>query len=382
MSSAVYIGKLDDVSVAEILRNLHGNRASGILDLQRDKEQRRIYLADGEVKTAMGNQSGHKLGQFLLAQGRIDAEALEAAVRDVMHGNRLGQKLVNMGKMSTDQLDEALRDLVRTIIQEAMGWFSGLFRFTFKDSPVPYDIALRMSTVSLIFQGTLSYASPTFVQTRLPLHAVLKPSPNIQDVFRDLSCTPYQTYLLTQVNGSRSVDDILSSASGNPDENLVILYAFTAAGLLTTGEQDKQLPAVEFFGRFQDRATGALAKPSGTKKRRRIKWIRPKVAQAALSADDVRKIRDKIQRTYSGLQRISYYEIMDCPPRATQREIHYAFMALCLYYDPDIADAMPEFTDLKGMMEAIYDRMEEAYLTLVDVRKRADYDRQWARLNY
>jgi len=381
MSSAVYIGKLDDVSVAEVLRNLHFNRASGILDLQKDKEQRRIFLADGEVKTAMGNQAGHKLGQFLLAQGRINADALEAAVRDVRHGTRLGQKLVNMGSMSPEQLDEAMRELVRTIIQEAMGWFTGLFRFTFKDFPVPHDIALRFSTVSLIFQGTLAYASPSFVQTRLPLHAVLKPAPNIQDIFRDLPCTPYQTYLLTQVNGNRTVDDILASASGNPDENLVILYAFIAAGLLAAAGEDKPLPAAEFFGRFQDRATGEIARKAGPKKRRRIKWIHPKIAQAELSADDVKKIRNKIQKTYDRLQKISYYEIMDCPPRATQREIHYAFMALCLYYDPEIADTKKEFSDLKGMMEAIYDRMEEAYLTLIDVKKRADYDRRWGRAN-
>jgi len=382
MSSAVYVGKLDDVSVAEILLNLHFNRASGILDLQRDKEQRRIFLADGEVKTAMGNQAGHKLGQFLLARGRINAEALEAALHDVLHGNRLGQKLVNMGRMSPEQLDEALRDLVCTIIQETMGWYTGMFRFTFKDFPVPHDIELRFSTVSLIFQGTLAYASPAFVRTRLPLHAVLKPAPDIQDTFRNLTCTPSQTYLLTQVNGARTMDDILASAPGNPDENLVVLYAFTTAGLLIAREEEKPLPAAEFFGRFQDRATGAIAKHAGPKKRRRIKWIHPKIAQAHLSADDVKKIRNKIQKTYGGLQRLSYYEIMDCPPRATQREIHYSFMALCLYYDPDIADTQPEFSDLKGMMEAIFDRMEEAYLTLIDVRKRADYDRQWARTNY
>jgi len=379
MSSASYIGKLDDASLAEVLQNLYLNRTSGILDLQKDKDQRRIFILNGEVRSAMSNVVGHKIGQFLLTRGTITAAQLEAALKDVSHGNRLGQKLVHLGHLSAQELDAALKDLVRTIIQEAMGWYSGLFRLSLKDSPVPQDITLEISTAALIFQGTVAYASPSFVQTRLPLHAVLKPSANIKEYFRQLALTPHQTYLLSQANGRLTVDQILSPAPGNVEENLVILYAFMVAGLLSAGGEEKPLSTKEFFERFQDRATGSMEPKAAPKKRRRIKWIRPKIIQAELSPEDIQKIRSKIKRTFENLAQLSHYDILDCPFRATQKEIHYAFMALCTFYDPDIADEQKAFSDLKGQMEAIYDRMEEAYLALVDVKKRAEYDRRWSR---
>ena len=379
MPDDAFVGKLDDVSVAEILQNIHLNGASGMLDLQRDKDQRRLFFMGGEVKSAMSNVMGHKMGQFLVSQGLVTGQQLDAAVRDVTHGSRLGQKVVNMGFITAEQLNRALQDLVCSIITEAMGWFQGLYRLTLKDAPVPQDITLNISTASLIFQGTLKYTPPSVVRTRLPLHLPLRATANLRQTYGQLQINPHQAFLLTQASGAASADQLLASAPGNPEENLVTLYAFVAAGLLSAGPEEPPLSVKAFFERFQDRAAGAVPRPGGAKKRRKIRWVKPKAIQAELSPDDIRKIRDKIQKVYASLAGMSHYDLLDCPQRATQKEIHYAFLALCQFYDPEVAGVDPRFADLAGAMEAIYDRMEEAYLTLVEVKNRAEYDRQMVR---
>lgn len=374
MPDDAFVGKLDDVSVAEILQNLHFNKASGMLDLQRDKDQRRVFFMGGEVKSAMSNVMGHKMGQYLVNQGVISGQQLETAIRDVAHGSRLGQKLVNLGFLTAEQLNDALQELVCSIITEAMGWFQGLYRVTLKDAPVPQDITLSISTASLIFQGTMKYTPAEAVRTRLPLHLPLRPTANLREFYAQLQINPHQAFLLTQASGALTAEQLLSAAPGNPEENLVTLYAFVAAGLLSAGPEEPPLPVKTFFERFQDRATGTVPKPGG-RKRRKIKWIKPKPIQVELSPDDVRKIRDKIMRVHASLASYTHYDLLECPQKATQKEIHYAFLALCQFYDPEVAGEDPRFSDLRDRMEAIYDRMEEAYLTLVEVKHRVEYDR-------
>jgi hypothetical protein len=380
MPDDVFVGKLDDVSVAEILQNLHLNRASGMLDLQRDRDQRRVFFLGGEVKSAMSNVMGHKMGQYLISQGIISGQQLDAAIRDVAHGSRLGQKLVNLGFVTGERLNAALQDLVCSIVTEAMGWFQGMYRVTLKDAPVPQDITLNISTASLIFKGTLKYTPPAAVRARLPLHLPLRPTARLKQYYAELQINPHQAFLLTQASGALTAEQILAAAPGNPEENMVTLYAFVAAGLLSAGPEEPPLPVKAFFEGFQDRATGTIRKPgAASKKKRKIKWVKPKAIQAELGPEDVKKIREKILRTYQSLASMSYYDILDCPQKATQKEIHYAFMALAQFYDPEGAGVDPRFADLADKMEAIYDRMEEAYLCLVEVKNRQEYDRTLVR---
>jgi len=287
--------------------------------------------------------------------------------------------VVNMGFVTAERLNTALQDLVCSIITEAMGWFQGLYRVTLKEAPVPQDITLAISTASLIFQGTMKYTPPMAVRTRLPLHLPLRPTPNLRQFYAELQINPHQAFLLTQASGALTAEQILAAAPGNPDENMVALYAFVAAGLLAAGLEEPPLTVKAFFERYQDRATGTVPRPGGAKKRRKIKWVKAKPIQAELSPEDVKKIREKIKNVYASLSTMSHYDLLECPVRTTQKEIHYAFLSLCQFYDPEVAGVDPRFTDLVGHMEAIYERMEEAYLALVEVKNRAEYDRQLAR---
>jgi len=96
--------------------------------------------------------------------------------------------------------------------------------------------------------------------------------------------------------------------------------------------------------------------------------------RAELSADDVTLLRRTIETKYQGLGRFNFYQLLDLPSAATQKEIHYSYTYGQVFYHPDLAKRK-EFADLKPKLEAIFARLEEAYYTLVDVEKRKKYDR-------
>ncbi len=382
MIEKTYVGKLDDISVLELLENFSQNKASGILDLQKEKDQRRFFIIYGDVCGAMSNSVAHKIGQFLLSKGIINNNQLQIALKDITHGSRIGQKLINLGFISKDLFEKSLKELLENIIYESLGWFTGLYRFTTKESPMPQDIIIRMPMHIIFFKGAISYVSYQFAQMRLPFHAILRASPNISLLTQDLSLTPDQVFILSKCDGKNKVEDILNFSKGKEEEILKFLYACKVSGIILSSEEDKVEPLDSFLGKYQERATGTIPTGAHKKKYRKIKWLKPKLPEAKLSDEDIQKIREKIRQTYNKLSRMNYYELLECPMKATQKEIHYAFLALCQFYHPDIAEKEPAFSDLKQMMETIYEKMEEAYLVLVDVKTRSDYDRRMYRGGY
>lgn len=374
MIEKTYVGKLDDVSVLEILENLHYNKASGILDLQKEREQRRFFIISGEICGAMSNAVSQKIGQFLISKGLINQNQLQIALKDVIHGTRIGQKLINLGFIEKEKFEKALVELNGNIIYETLGWFNGLFRFTTKDSPMPQDIILKVPLLPILFRGINAFVSPQFVQLRLPFHAILKTSSDIQNIISEFNFTPEQIFILSKCDGKNKVEDLLSFMKDKEEETLKFLYACKVCGIIKSLEDEKVESVDAFLSKYQERATGVIPSAGTKKKYRKIKWLKPKLPEAKLSDEDIQKIRAKIISTYNRLSRLNYYELLECPMKATQKEIHYAFLALCQFYHPEIADKEPAFSDLKKQMEEIYEKMEEAYLTLVDVKARAAYD--------
>ncbi len=379
MIEKTYVGKLDDVSVLEILENAYFNKASGILDLQKEKDQRRFFILSGEINGAMSNSVAHKIGQYLISKGLINNNQLQIALKDLIHGTRIGQKLINLGFIEREIFEKSLIELNQNIIIESLGWFTGLYRFQTKDSPIPQDIALRIPMHTVFYKGVMLYTSIQFIQLRLPFHATLSQSKDIQFLIQDLNLSGEKIFILSKCDGKTSVEEILNLYKGKEEEVLKFLYSCKVSGLIKSSVEEKVEPLDSFLGKYQERATGTIPTGGPKKKYRKIKWLKPKLPEAKLTDEDIQKIRKKIIQTYNNLSRVSYYELLECPSKATQKEIHYAFLALCQFYHPEIAEKEPAFSDLKMQMEAIYEKMEEAYLTLVDVKSRADYDRRYYR---
>ena len=274
MPDDAFVGRLDDVSVAEILRTLHFNGTSGILDLQRNADQCRIFVMDGEVRAAMSTEAGHMMGQYLVNRGLVTGDQVETALQDTETGSRLGRTLVHLGFISVELLNSALHDLVYSITIESLAWDRGRFRFTLAPNPVPQEFALPIPTAWLLFQGLWMHTSPETAASRLPDGRSLRPTPLLRKHSAELQISPTQAYLLSLTLGGATVERILAAIPGDRGEILRDLHAFYAAGLLGA-EGDAPVPSTaEFFGRYRQKAAGGA--PAKPKKRLRPKGPIPR----------------------------------------------------------------------------------------------------------
>lgn len=273
MPDGTFVGKINDTSVVELLRVLHDGGASGILDLQREWDQSRIFVMEGEIRAAMSTAVGHMMGQYLVNRGLITGDQLDTALEDSGHDSRLGRKLVRLGFISTELLNSSLHDLVYSITVETLAWNHGLFRLTLMPNPVPAEFALPIPTAWLLFQGIWMHTLPEVAAARLPAGLTLRPSPRLRQHSAELQISPTQAYLLSLTLGGATVEKILAAIPGDHGEILRDLYAFHAAGLLCSDQAPPAPTVEEFFTRLENLARGEAPAP-------KKKILRPKVPKA------------------------------------------------------------------------------------------------------
>ena len=73
-------GTLKTMALPDLLQWLATARMSGTLRVERNKVSKSIIFRDGEVVGCSSDDPPERLGQFLLARGKISEEQLRAAL--------------------------------------------------------------------------------------------------------------------------------------------------------------------------------------------------------------------------------------------------------------------------------------------------------------
>ena len=187
-------GRLEHVSLGEILQLLTHQRQSGVLEIEKQPSRSRrsvtVCMKDGAVSLALGqvDESQFRLGRYLLREGLIDREDLERIVRNraqrsdagpslapearsaggggaasrsgasqqhqAQRSGLLGTHLVKLGYISADELSKILVQQTSELIYEALRWRRGRFRFLrFATRPEAADARLGLPLASILMEG-------------------------------------------------------------------------------------------------------------------------------------------------------------------------------------------------------------------------------------
>ena len=123
-------GRLDDVSIAEVMQFIHLGKRSGVLYVE-GAGKAEVHFNGGRIVAAHGERI-HRLGELLVRNRIIDPHTLLQAIerqRAEPEHRVLGEVLLDMGAVSRDELSRALQVHIQDTIQEILGWRLGTFRF-------------------------------------------------------------------------------------------------------------------------------------------------------------------------------------------------------------------------------------------------------------
>ncbi len=352
-------GTLSLLNFADIIRDLHLSRRTGLLRMTRDRELRAVFVEQGNLVFALSNLPHERLGDFLLARDIITREQYDAAVQNPNAKQRFGQVLVEMGVMPHEKVETYARQHLTEIILAAFEWTNGEFSFE-EGTRAAHDVKLDLLTPNLILMGVRRMTNDDAIRRSLgPTTQHIELSPDATTQLQRATLDGTEGFVLSRITGRMTIDDLVLF-SGVPEMTILrVVYGLLCAGILTS---DHPRPTLA-----NPQPVAPVTMVSSTPS--------PPAGAPETEAVNVDEARFELQmlREFLSLKTTTYYDMLNLPPTASEGDIKRLYYQLAKKYHPDRYRTLGA-PDLLDDAEWIFARISEAYEKLRDPEVRRRYD--------
>ncbi|MGQ9571322.1 MAG: DUF4388 domain-containing protein [Thermodesulfovibrionales bacterium] len=301
-------GLLKYFPIPDIFLELQRSGKTGIFEIRNGNICKKIYIQDGDIIFAVSNLEEDRIGEVLLKLGKLTLEQYYHSL-DVMKktGRRHGSVLIELGYLKPEEIFGIVTHHVEEIILGLFKWKDG--KFVFKEGPLPSEelITLKPSAANLIYRGYKRIDNVTYIRNNFPpLDAILYYSSDPLNLFQDIKLYERDNEILSLIDGTRTVREILSSSPMNNFQTMKTLYALLNAKLIEVHETDK---IVDKIG----------------------KEILKEDKEAVLDSSFIQKTEE----LYDRLPSINYYELLEFSKWLTHSEIKHAYYKKAREFHPD-----------------------------------------------
>jgi curved DNA-binding protein CbpA len=331
-------GVLSEGVLPGLLRDIYVGRQSGLLHFARGAERYSVRFVNGNIVHAQSNLPQAHLGEIMVGQGLLSQSDLERARQIVARTeHRMGEVLVELGVLNWERLGDALALQVRELLLQVISWTDGRYEFEPR-SEAEGHATLKLSTGEMILEAVRRVSGAAAVRYGLgDLDRTVIPSTDPLLRFQRLTLTASDGYVLSRVDGIATARQIVGMIPLPAEE-----VERSLLGLLCTGLVEYLAP--------QSRAADA-----------------PGPAARADILDAAAHLGGR-----------SHYAVLEVPRDATQAAIMAAYYRQARRFHPDGHHDVA-LSDLRDQLEAVFQRVSEAYETLRRPDMRQAYDQMLAR---
>ena len=233
--------------IADTLRHLSEGRKSGDLQVRSGKIAKTVFFDHGRIVFAASNLKKDRLGEALIALGRITEEEFtraSAMMEAGKHRRRFGEALVRAGVMDKNELGHSVARQVKVIVHSLFALTEGAAFFDERRCNIPLEYMVSVSVPHLLYDGIATMKSPELVEAglgnmdrRASLVAVPPFNFHVED------CSKEEVEILELAQRRVSLRRLAWVTGGVDFERLRAVYALLASGVLTTGESASGEPA-------------------------------------------------------------------------------------------------------------------------------------------
>jgi tetratricopeptide (TPR) repeat protein len=307
---------LSTTPVAKVLAQVSAELRTGDLQFRAGKVVKTVFFDGGRAVFAASNMKKDRLGEALLALGRItsaDFERASALMHEGEHRRRFGEALVKAGVMDKDELGRSVAKQVKRIILSLFEYSEGLAVFEERPCAIPLEYMVSLSMHRLLYVGIKTMMKSRDLMLaglgdldRWVTLASVPPFP-----FGVRKCSAEELEILEQARSRVTLRRLAWAPGGLSTGRLRIVYALLASGLLqeADGQQRAPQPPVQMeTSTFLLSALQARPDPSAREAIRlevaseldrsarldREAWL--KVSRQAPRDDLIRALEDKMER--------------------------------------------------------------------------------------
>jgi tetratricopeptide (TPR) repeat protein len=242
----VYLTDLATTPIAEMLRRLAYKRMSGDLHVRSGKLAKTIFFDHGRVVFAASNLRKDRLGESLVALGRItDADFREAqALMKKDRHRRFGEALVQAGVMDKNELGTSVARQVRRIVISLFEFLDGAASFDERECVIPLDYMVSVSVPKLLYDGIRAMKDEDLIRSglgnmdRWVKLAGLSPFPFDPD-----SCSDEEREIIEQARRRVTVRRLAWAPGGVTLPRLRATYALVTSGVLQAEGEAEEFAA-------------------------------------------------------------------------------------------------------------------------------------------
>jgi tetratricopeptide (TPR) repeat protein len=151
--------------IAEPLRQLSIERRSGDLQVQSGRAVKTIFFDGGRAIFAASNLKKDRLGESLVAQGRITAEEYRQAEAYLKNDRklRIGDALVGTGLVQKGEIGRLVARQVNRILLSTFAFSDGLASFEERRTSIPLEYMVSLSMHRVLYDGIKTMESMELV---------------------------------------------------------------------------------------------------------------------------------------------------------------------------------------------------------------------------
>ncbi|HEV7500938.1 MAG TPA: DUF4388 domain-containing protein, partial [Vicinamibacteria bacterium] len=234
---------LGTTPIADTLRALSGSRSSGDLQVQSGKAVKTLFFDHGRIVFAASNLRKDRLGEALVALGRITDEQYATASK-LLGGDRkrrFGDALVQEGIMDKAELGGAVARQVNRIVLSIFPFAEGVATFDERQSAIPLDYMVSLSMHRLLYDGIKTMTSEPLVLAGLGhLDRRVQLGPVAPFAFEPEDAGPDELEILEQAKRKVTLRRLAWIPGGLAFPRLRAAYALLASGLIVDADRAEE----------------------------------------------------------------------------------------------------------------------------------------------
>ena len=417
MSLLLAAGDLAQTPLAAILLEALNTRATGVLSVAHGDGTSRVYIRDGRPAGAQVAVGFRPLGHILLQAGVIDIDVLSRSLAQMAATRRpQGEILVELGALGRDVVERYLAEQQTGYVTLIASLESGGFRFD-RTSVPDWTRTSQLPTLRIIVEAMERPQAGALVASALQAVAAgsVRLAPGYADVASHFRWSPAERALVERISRPAPLDKFFAPGEVAPERTRAIIGTLLLLGLAgPPGEQQDAPAGLELELPAATPAPSPVPSPSPAAPARRsdpaeARARRQRLLQRAMQNMGIgpfagrpagggpaptppapaptEKPAASAPAAPGSVEERLRQSLLDVAPRARdpnffvrlgldtsagRDSVKKAYLDLAKQFHPD-RYASPALEDVRDLVRDFFTAVNEAYETLSDDRKRADY---------
>ena len=244
VSRVEWIGSLDAVPLAQVLRQIAAEERSGDLQINLGAAIKTIYFDHGFVIFAGSNLKRDRLGESLIEAGRISRHEFALASM-LMQGSRrkFGQALVKAGVMSEEELGKHVALQVNRIVMSLFKSPDAVYSFDERNTVIPMELMVSLSIYRILLEGVRHMTNGKLLLAGLPpLNTMVRVAQNPPFTIDPRKLKPIEQSVLRGAGKGVLLSALLQRADSERGLVLRACYGLYVAGLLEPADENRRRP--------------------------------------------------------------------------------------------------------------------------------------------